>query len=156
GRRFRRPAVPGLGGPGGAGDAARGPLGPRFSKQPVDSYRPGRGPAAHHRPGRGQLHRGGAALIMFGMVAASGVCILQSVDFKNNRHNLFIFAISMGLGLIPMVAPKFFSAAPEFLAPLLNSGVLLSAISAMVLNLFFNGIDKSSIELLDNLATTDQ
>jgi len=99
---------------------------------------------------------GGAALIMFGMVAASGVCILQAVDFKNNRHNLFIFAISMGVGLIPMVSPKFFSAAPEFLAPLLNSGVLLSAISAMVLNLFFNGMDKSSIELLDNLDASDE
>ena len=100
---------------------------------------------------------GGAALIMFGMVAASGVCILQEVDFRGNRHNLFIFAISMGVGLIPMISPKFFSAAPEFLQPFLNSGVLLTAIAAIVLNLFFNGVDKSAVQLLDSEpATPDQ
>lgn len=93
---------------------------------------------------------GGAALVMFGMVAASGVRILQAVDFKTNRHNMFIFAISLGVGLIPMVSPEFFNAAPKFLAPLLNSGVLLSAISAVALNLFFNGVDKSAVQLLSN------
>lgn len=93
---------------------------------------------------------GGAALIMFGMVAASGIRILQAVDFKNNRHNMFILAISLGVGLIPMVSPKFFGAAPEYLTPLLNSGVLLSVISAVILNLYFNGSNKEGISVTDN------
>src|SRR6478736_5127236 len=43
---------------------------------------------------------GGAGLVMFGMVAATGARILTSVDFRNNRYNLFIVAISVGFGMI--------------------------------------------------------
>jgi hypothetical protein len=35
---------------------------------------------------------GGAGLVMFGMVAATGARILTAVDFKNNHHNLFVAA----------------------------------------------------------------
>ena len=41
--------------------------------------------------------------------------------------------------MIPLVAPKFFHALPEALGPILHSGILLSASSAVALNLFFNG-----------------
>lgn len=82
---------------------------------------------------------GGAAIVMFGMVAASGVRILQTVDFKTNKHNMFIFAISLGMGLIPAIAPTFFHQFPDYLIPLLHSGVLLTVISSVLLNLFFNG-----------------
>ena len=82
---------------------------------------------------------GGAALAMFGMVAASGVRILQAVDFRSNRHNTLILAISLGVGMVPTMSPKFFAHFPEFLTPLLQSGVLLTAICAAVLNLAFNG-----------------
>ena len=51
---------------------------------------------------------GGAGLVMFGMVAATGARILTAVDFKNNRYNLFVVAISVGFGMIPLVAPNFF------------------------------------------------
>ncbi len=44
---------------------------------------------------------GGAGIVMFGMVAATGVRILGGVDFRNNRNNLFIVAIGVGAGLIP-------------------------------------------------------
>jgi len=50
---------------------------------------------------------GGAGLVMFGMVAATGARILTHVDFKTNRYNLFIVAIAVGFGLIPLVAPNF-------------------------------------------------
>ncbi len=99
---------------------------------------------------------GGAALVMFGIVAASGVRILQAVDFKNNRHNMFIFAISLGVGLIPLVSPNFFNAAPQVLAPLLNSGVLLSALAALFLNLFFNGVDKTAVQLIETQGDAEQ
>src|SRR5262249_351 len=37
---------------------------------------------------------GGAGIVMFGMVAAIGARILTRVDFKTNRHNLFVVATS--------------------------------------------------------------
>ncbi|MET0279322.1 MAG: nucleobase:cation symporter-2 family protein, partial [Pseudorhodoplanes sp.] len=86
---------------------------------------------------------GGAGLVMFGMVAATGARILTSVDFKNNRYNLFVVAISVGFGMIPLVAPNFFRHLPHGLHPLLESGILLSAIVAVALNFFFNGVQSA-------------
>jgi NCS2 family nucleobase:cation symporter-2 len=83
---------------------------------------------------------GGAGLVMFGMVAATGVRILAGVDYARNRNNLYIVALSVGFGMIPLVAPKFFQQLPHALHPLLESGILLAAIAAVVLNLFFNGM----------------
>ncbi|WP_082504166.1 nucleobase:cation symporter-2 family protein [Methylobacterium sp. Leaf111] len=83
---------------------------------------------------------GGAGLVMFGMVAATGTRILGAVDFAANRNNLFVVAVSVGFGLIPLVAPAFFKQMPDVLHPLLESGILLAALSAVSLNLFFNGL----------------
>jgi uric acid transporter len=83
---------------------------------------------------------GGAGIVMFGMVAATGARILTNVDFKANRYNLFTVAISVGFGMIPLVAPGFFRYTPDVLHPLLESGILLAAIVSVLLNLFFNGL----------------
>ena len=83
---------------------------------------------------------GGAGLVMFGMVAATGARILTTVDFKNNQLNLFVVAISVGFGMIPLVAPNFFKNLPHDLHPLLESGILLCALVAVGLNAFFNGV----------------
>jgi uric acid transporter len=82
---------------------------------------------------------GGAGLVMFGMVAATGVRILANVDYKSNRNNLFIVAVSVGMGMIPLVAPKYLQWMPHGIHPLIESGILLASISAVLLNLFFNG-----------------
>jgi NCS2 family nucleobase:cation symporter-2 len=87
-----------------------------------------------------QVVLGGAGIVMFGMVAATGARILTTVDFKTNRFNLFVVAISVGFGMIPLVAPNFFRYTPDALHPLLESGILLAAITSVLLNLFFNGI----------------
>jgi len=86
-----------------------------------------------------QFVLGGAGLVMFGMVAATGIRILANVDFKGNRHNLYIVAISIGAGMIPLVAPRWTQQMAHSLHPLLESGILLTALSAVALNLFFNG-----------------
>ena len=91
---------------------------------------------------------GGAGLVMFGMVAATGVRILGAVDFKTNRNNLFIAALAIGFGMIPLVAPTFFNHFPEALKPLLESGILLTSIVAFVLNLYFNGVSSSAEEAI--------
>lgn len=86
---------------------------------------------------------GGAGIVMFGMVAASGIKTMQRVDFKN-VHNLYIAAISLGVGMLPVVSPKLFSKLPHDLAPVLESPVLLTAICAISLNVFFNGVGSTS------------
>jgi xanthine permease len=87
-----------------------------------------------------QVVLGGAGLVMFGMVAATGARILTSVNFKTNSYNLFVVAVSVGFGMIPLVAPAFFHNLPHELQPLLESGILLAAVVSVVLNLFFNGV----------------
>jgi len=86
---------------------------------------------------------GGAGIVMFGMVAGTGIRILSDVDYRASRFNLYIVALSVGFGLIPLVSPDFFKklvAAVPSLIPLLHSGILLTALVAVLLNLFFNGL----------------
>ncbi|MQR01193.1 nucleobase:cation symporter-2 family protein [Glaciimonas soli] len=90
-----------------------------------------------------QFVLGGAGLVMFGMVAATGIKILSGVDFNGNRNNLFIVAVSIGAGMIPIVAPTFFDRMPHFLSTILHSGILLASTMAVLLNLFFNGSGKN-------------
>jgi uracil-xanthine permease len=86
-----------------------------------------------------QFVLGGAGLVMFGMVAATGIRILTTVDFRGNRYNLYIVAISIGAGLIPLVAPRWNQQMPHALGTLLESGILLTSLTAVLLNLYFNG-----------------
>ncbi|MBR1141087.1 MULTISPECIES: nucleobase:cation symporter-2 family protein [Bradyrhizobium] len=99
-----------------------------------------------------QVVLGGAGLVMFGMVAATGARILAAVDFKTNRFNLFIVAISVGFGLIPLAAPGFFHNLPKDLQPLLESGILLCTLVAVLLNAFFNGLGSSKAAETDAAA----
>jgi NCS2 family nucleobase:cation symporter-2 len=90
---------------------------------------------------------GGAGLVMFGMVAATGIRILSRVDFATTRNNLFVVAISIGFGMIPLVAPSFHIWLPHAIAPLIDSGILLGALAAVILNFVFNGAGGSEAEL---------
>jgi NCS2 family nucleobase:cation symporter-2 len=87
-----------------------------------------------------QFVLGGAGIVMFGMVAATGIKILAGVDYEREKANPYIIAISIGFGMIPLVAPEFFRHMPKALSPLLHSGILLAAIASVVLNLYFNGV----------------
>jgi NCS2 family nucleobase:cation symporter-2 len=90
---------------------------------------------------------GGAGLVMFGMVAATGIRILSNVDFKTNRNNLFVVAVSVGFGMIPLVAPDFKMWLPHAIHPLLESGILLASVAAVLLNAFFNGAATDTDEI---------
>lgn len=91
---------------------------------------------------------GGAGLVMFGMVAATGIRILAGVDFAKNRNNLFVVAVSLGFGMIPLIAPNFKMWMPHSIHPLIESGILLASVSAVVLNAFFNGakLDEAGVK----------
>lgn len=80
---------------------------------------------------------GGAGLILFSTVAASGIRSLASVDY-NNSMNLIIVAVSVGVGVIPMAAPDFYSNFPSWFQTIFHSGISASAIVAVSLNLLFN------------------
>lgn len=81
---------------------------------------------------------GGAAFIMFGVVAAEGIKILRGVDYAGVPHNTLIVAISIGFGLIPIVAPGFFHIMPLALKPIFGDGIILTSLAAVSLNIFFN------------------
>jgi uracil-xanthine permease len=88
---------------------------------------------------------GGAGLVMFGMVAATGIRILSAVNFTTNRNNLFVVAVSLGMGMIPLIAPNFKQWIWHDIHPLIESGILLASITAVLLNVFFNGA-KGSVD----------
>lgn len=57
----------------------------------------------------------GAGVVMFGMVA-----------------------VSIGSGMIPLVAPTLFKSAPDMLKTMLDSGILFASVTAVTLIAFFN------------------
>ena len=79
--------------------------------------------------------------VMMGVTfaAVGPMMAMTNVDFKTGRHNLYIVAIAIGAGMIPLVAPRWTQQMAHGLHPLLESGILLTAVAAVVLNLFFNG-----------------
>ena len=76
---------------------------------------------------------GGGVIVMFGMVAASGINMLSDVNW--NKRNMVIFAVSLTMGLGLQQVPD----AMKFLNPtvnmLLSTGLLPAAILAIFLNL---------------------
>ena len=80
---------------------------------------------------------GGAGLVLFGTVAASGIRTLAQVDYRNNM-NLIIVATSIGFGMIPIAAPNFYQHFPTWFETIFHSGISSAAIMAILLNLLFN------------------
>lgn len=80
---------------------------------------------------------GGAGMVLFGTVAASGIRTLAKVNYENNM-NLIIVATAIGAGMIPIVAPKFYEHFPTWFATIFHSGISSAALVAIVLNLLFN------------------
>ncbi|ENB9662597.1 MULTISPECIES: nucleobase:cation symporter-2 family protein [Pseudomonas] len=80
---------------------------------------------------------GGAGLVLFGTVAASGIRTLAQVDYRNNM-NLIIVATSIGFGMIPIAAPGFYHHFPAWFETIFHSGISSAAIMAILLNLLFN------------------
>lgn len=89
---------------------------------------------------------GGASIAMFGMVAATGIKILQEADIGDRRNQLLV-AVSVGMGLIPVVRPEFFAQMPQWMEPITHSGIAMATVSALILNLLFNilgGVERAA------------
>lgn len=76
---------------------------------------------------------GGGVIIMFGMVAASGVRMLAEVTWS--RRNLLIFAVSLAVGLGLQLAPDALQHLPTTARVLMTSGLFPAAALSIGLNL---------------------
>jgi xanthine permease len=79
---------------------------------------------------------GGAGIVLFGSVAASGIRTLSKVEFTNS--NILIVAAAIGVGMIPITVPEVYSHIPDWLHKIFESGISACAIVAVLLNLLFN------------------
>ncbi|UYO06142.1 nucleobase:cation symporter-2 family protein [Paenibacillus sp. PSB04] len=82
---------------------------------------------------------GGAMVALFGMVVSSGIRMLGGQVDLNRFENLFVIACSVGMGLGVSVVPDLFKAIPEDLRILVDNGIVAGSVTAIVLNLMFNG-----------------
>ena len=82
---------------------------------------------------------------MFGMVAMQGVNMLGTVDYKDNQ-NLLIVAVSVGMG-VGFNSSNLFVSLPSWAQIFLSNGIVVSTVSAILLNLVLNSERKSKINL---------
>lgn len=80
---------------------------------------------------------GGAGIVLFGTVAASGIRTLSKVDYRNNL-NLILVATSLSFGMLPVVMSHIYDGFPDWFQIIFHSGISSAAIMAVVLNLLFN------------------
>jgi uric acid transporter len=80
---------------------------------------------------------GGAGLVLFGTVAASGIRTLSKIDY-NDQKNLIIVATAIAAGMIPIIDHSFFGEFPKWVQTLFHSGISATCIMAILLNLVFN------------------
>lgn len=84
---------------------------------------------------------GGAGVVLFGSVAASGIQTLVRAGLDKD-NNVLIVAVSLAAGIIPITAPEFYHAFPETARIVLDSGISTGCVVAVLLNLLFNHIGK--------------
>jgi xanthine permease XanP len=78
---------------------------------------------------------GGATIVMFGTIAASGVRIVSREPL--NRRAIMIIALSLAVGLGVSQQPLILQFAPDWVKNLFSSGIAAGGITAIVLNLIF-------------------
>ena len=83
---------------------------------------------------------GGAVMVMFGAVAASGITILSGVSL--DRRALLIIAISLALGLGVAQVPQILEHLPELVRNIFSSGVATGGIAALILNIVLPATQK--------------
>lgn len=76
---------------------------------------------------------GGALVILFGMIACSGVRILAQHPI--NRRESLIIAASLSIGVMTMVMPEAFAKLPSVARIFFNSPIVSGGVSAMIFHL---------------------
>ena len=83
---------------------------------------------------------GGAGLVLFGTVAASGIRTLAKIDY-NEQKNLIIVATSIAAGMIPIIDQSFYANFPKWVQTLFHSGISSTCLMAIILNILFNHLN---------------
>ncbi|WP_209324487.1 nucleobase:cation symporter-2 family protein [Brevibacterium renqingii] len=91
---------------------------------------------------------GGAGIVLFGTVAASGIRTLSKVEYEGNL-NMIIVAVSLAFGIIPVIEPDFYNAFPSWVGIILHSGISSATLMAVLLNLVFNHIGANTKDRTD-------
>ena len=86
---------------------------------------------------------GGCAIVMFGMTTVAGIQELSRVQFEGTRNGIIV-AVSVSVGVLPMSFPALFEHVGPTLKLVLDSGIFLGAITAIVLNVLLNDEKKST------------
>lgn len=87
---------------------------------------------------------GGAMIVMFGSVAASGMSILAKVDLQKG-NNLIIVACSIAVGLGSATVPEMFEQLPQTAKMLLQNGIVSGSITAILLNIILSKRDTGEV-----------
>jgi NCS2 family nucleobase:cation symporter-2 len=87
---------------------------------------------------------GGAGIVLFGSVAASGIKTLSKVEFTN--ANILIVASAIGVGIVPITVPEIYEHIPDWIGQIVESGISAAAIVAVLLNLAFNHFSRTDDE----------
>lgn len=84
---------------------------------------------------------GGAGIVMFGMVAVSGIRTLGKVDYQNN-NNPMVVALTLGIGMLPVLVPQIFQQVPSTAGMFLHSGITIGTAVAIIANVLLNAEKK--------------
>ncbi|ANF70309.1 purine permease [[Haemophilus] ducreyi] len=76
---------------------------------------------------------GGAGLMMFAMIIAAGIQMLDKVE--RSKRNGLIIAISIGCGLAVTTRPELLDKLPNFFKEVFGSGITVGSVLALLLNL---------------------
>ncbi|MEM8620049.1 MAG: nucleobase:cation symporter-2 family protein [Actinomycetota bacterium] len=76
---------------------------------------------------------GGATIVMFGTVAATGIKIIASAG-EIGRRELLILAVSLGLGLGVQLVPEALQEFPDTVQTVLGSAITVGGLTALLLN----------------------
>lgn len=85
---------------------------------------------------------GGAGVVLFGSVAASGIQTLVRAGLEKD-NNILIVAVALAAGVVPITSPDFYHAFPDTVRIVLDSGISTGCVAAVVLNLVFNHLGTS-------------
>lgn len=80
---------------------------------------------------------GATGMMVFAIIAVLGIQMLAKVDLTDHG-NAMVCAVALLAGLLPIVVPGLYHHLPSNLRSLLGSGVAMSALVAVVLNILFN------------------
>ncbi|RII11204.1 Uric acid permease PucK [Streptomyces sp. YIM 130001] len=82
---------------------------------------------------------GGTAMVVFAVITVLGVQMLARCDLSDHA-NTFICAVAIALGLLPILIPGVYDSFPSNARILLDSGVAIGALTAVVLNVLFHHV----------------